>query len=64
MAMFTLFFNQPTYEIIDTIFINLFMVELILYLIAIGPENYFNKGFSVIDFILVTLGFFLQFVHI
>ena len=64
MAIFNLFFSHPTYEIIDTVFINLFMVELILYLIAIGPENYFNKGFSAIDFILVTLGFFLQFPSI
>ena len=48
----------------DTIFINWFMVELIIVLIGIGPENHFNKLFSVIDCVLVVTGFILQFIEI
>ena len=47
---------------VDNGFANIFMIELIIRIIAIGPENFFNQLFSSIDFGVVILGFFLQFV--
>lgn len=62
-AAFCLFTNKPTYLIIDQVFINIFFLELLLTIIAIGPENYFNRLFSATDFVLVMIGFILQFVN-
>lgn len=61
-ASFCIFTTDIGYEIVDQIFINIFFVELMLIIIAIGPENYFNRLFSVTDFVLVMIGFLLQFV--
>lgn len=46
---------------LDTAFVNLLMVELIFRIVAVGPERYFKESFSGADFIIVILGFILQF---
>lgn len=61
-SAFCLFTNATGYLIVDQIFINIFFLELVLMIIAVGPENYFNGLFSVPDFILVVIGFILQFI--
>ena len=64
MAALYLFTDIYAYEVIDFLCINFFMVELIITLVAIGPENHFNKMFSVVDCVLVASGFILQFFSI
>ena len=39
-------------------------MELIVLLMAVGPENHFNKLFSIVDCVMVFSGFILQFVEI
>lgn len=61
-AIFCIFQEIEICLVIDRIFINIFTLDLIFNIIAIGPENHFNKMFSGVDFWLLIIGFFLQFV--
>ena len=53
--------NGEGFRVVDLIFTNLFVLELTLELVAVGPENYFSETLSGVDFFMTVLGFFIQF---
>ncbi len=50
--------SSPEYQlgldICNTVFMGIFLVELVLKLIALGPSAYFRDGWCVLDFIIVA----------
>lgn len=61
-AIFFMYNNSPLVEIFDDIFIWIFFVELILRIVAFGPELFFMDRWNYVDTFLVAFGLTFFFV--
>jgi voltage-gated sodium channel len=61
-AIFFMFHYSPLVETFDSIFIWVFFVELLLRVVAFGPENFFMERWNNVDTLLVAVGLFFFFV--
>lgn len=50
------------FDIIDNILMAIFVVEIFLKLLGLGPENYFKDPWNKLDFFLITFGLLLEFL--
>ena len=48
-------------EVLNTLFISLFVIELFLRILAIGPENFFAEKWNTADAFIITLSFVFSF---
>jgi voltage-gated sodium channel len=49
-------------ETFDGIFVWTFLVELLMRIVAIGPENFFTERWNIVDSVLVMVGLLFFFV--
>lgn len=61
-AIFFMFAHSKLTETFDSIFIWTFFVELLVRIVAIGPENFFMERWNIVDSVLVMVGFLFFFV--
>ena len=61
-AIYFLYSKNVVASKVDNSFANLFLIEIIIKLLAIGPENCFSELFGTADFLMVISGFVLQFM--
>jgi hypothetical protein len=61
-AIFFMFDYSKLVETFDSIFIWIFLVELIVRIVAIGPENFFMERWNNVDTVLVLIGLLFFFV--
>lgn len=61
-AIFFMFAHTTLTETFDSIFIWTFVVELLIRILAIGPENFFIERWNIVDSVLVMVGLLFFFV--
>lgn len=61
-AIFFMFSYTRLIEIFDNIFVWIFFAELVIRIVAIGPENFFAERWNNVDTFLVIMGIIFFFV--
>lgn len=52
----SIYTNVDAFDVIDDVLIIFYVVEIVLKIIGLGPENFFKDPWNKLDFLLITIG--------
>lgn len=52
----SIYTNIDAFDVIDDVLIIFYVVEIVLKIIGLGPENFLKDPWNKLDFLLITIG--------
>lgn len=56
----SLYTNLRVFDVIDDILIIFYVVEIVLKIVGLGPENFFKDPWNNLDFVIIFVGLVLE----